>query len=287
MKAVDYDYVLGNFEWTAMDFMGEVSLGWWSYKKSKSELYPWTSSYSGDIDLCGFKRPRSYFRDVLFNQGNKLSAFVFAPVHSFEGTGDSPWGWDDVKQSWTWPGYEGKELTVVAYSACDSVQLILNDKVIGTKTTSRKTEFKATWQVLYEQGTLKTIGYIKGIKTAESKLITAKKPAKIHLTVDRANIKADGQDLSYVTVEITDKNGLLNPQFNNIINFSIEGEGTIAAVGNSNPISVESFQQPYRKAYEGKCLVIIRSNKKAGQIILHTSGKGLTPDKIVINTKEY
>jgi beta-galactosidase len=162
---------------------------------------------------------------------------------------------------------------------------MLNDKVIGTKTTSRKTEFKATWQVPYEQGTLKTIGYIKGIKTVESKLITAKAPARIRLTADRANIKADGQDLSYVTVEITDKNGMLNPQFNNLINFSIEGEGKIVAVGNSNPKSVESFQQPYRKAYEGKCLVIVQSNKKAGQIILHASGKGLSSDKIMINTK--
>ena len=236
--------------------------------------------------MFGFKKPRSYYRDILFNNENKLSVFVVTPVASFEGGGNSLWGWDDIKQSWTWPGYEGKNLTLVVYSACDSVQLILNDKVIGTKTTSRKTEFKATWQVPYEQGTLKTIGYIKGIKTAESKLVTAKEPAKIHLTADRANIKADGQDLSYVTVEITDKNGILNPQFNNLINFSIEGDGKIVAVGNSNPTSVESFQQSYRKAYEGKCLVIIQSNNKSGQIILHASSKGLTSDRILINTKD-
>jgi beta-galactosidase len=284
MKALDHDYVLGNFEWTAMDFMGEVSLGWWGFSKSKDQLYPWMSTYSGDFDLCGFKRPRSYYRDVLFNTGNKLSVFVFAPVHSFEGTGDSPWGWDDVKPSWTWPEYEGKTLPVVAYSVCDSVQLILNNKPLETKITSRKTEFKATWQVPYEPGTLKAIGYLNGQKTAEWKLITAGEPSKIHLTADQQVLKADGQDLSYVTVEITDKNGIINPQFNDLINFSVEGEGTIAAVGNSNPISMESFQQPYRKAYEGRCLVIIRSNKTAGQIILHASGKGLTSDRIVINT---
>jgi len=103
--------------------------------------------------LCGFKKPRSYYRDILFNNENKLSVFVVTPVASFEGGGNSLWGWDDVKQSWTWPGYEGESLTLVAYSACDSVQLLLNDKVIGAKTTSRETEFKATWQVPYEQGT--------------------------------------------------------------------------------------------------------------------------------------
>ena len=165
-----------------------------------------------------------------------------------------------------------------------SVQLILNNKPLETKITSRKTEFKATWQVPYEPGTLKAIGYINGQKSAEWKLITSGGPSKIHLTADQTVLKADGQDLSYVTVEITDKNGIINPQFNNRINFSVEGEGIIAAVGNSNPISMESFQQPYRKAYEGRCLVIIRSNKTAGQIILHASGKDLTSDRIVIKT---
>lgn len=285
MNAMDNDFVLGNFEWTALDFMGEVALGWWGFSKKDHDLYPWTSTYSGDIDLCGFKRPRSYYRDVLFNHGNRLSAFVFTPVPSFEGNGDSPWGWDDVKASWTWPGYEGKELKVVAYSVYDSVSLYLNDKLIGTNPTSRETEFKTAWQVPYEFGTLKTIGYSNGIKSAEWELVTAGKPAKIRLTADRATITADGQDLSYVTVEITDKNGVLNPQFNDLIHFSIEGEGTIAAVGNSNPQSVESFRQPYRKAYEGKCLVIVRSKNKAGQIILHASGKGLASEKVIINTK--
>jgi beta-galactosidase len=287
MKAMDYDYVLGNFEWTAMDFMGEVALGWWGFRKNPAELYPWTSTYSGDIDLCGFRRPRSYYRDILFKHGSKLSAFVYTPVPSFEGKGDSPWGWDDVKQSWTWPGYEGKSLTVVTYSACDSVSLYVNDKLIGTKPTSRTTEFKANWQVSYEPGTLKAVGYIRGVKSAEWKLFTAGKPAKISLVADRSTIKSDGQDLSYVTVEITDKNGVLNPHYNDVIHFSMEGEGSIVAVGNSNPQSVESFQQPFRKAYEGRCLVIIRSKNKEGQITLKASGKGLAQDKIVIDTKAY
>jgi beta-galactosidase len=189
-----------------------------------------------------------------------------------------------VKQSWTWPGYEGKELTVVAYSACDSVQLVLNNKLIGTKLTSRATEFKATWQVPYQQGTIKAVGYIKGVKAAEWQLTTANRPAQIHLTADRTTIKADGQDLSYITVEITDKNGILNPQANNQIIFSIEGNGKIVAVGNSNPTSIESFQQPTRKAFEGKCLVIVQSDKKTGEIRLKASSESLKGAEIVIKT---
>ena len=286
MKVEDLEYVLGNFEWTAMDFMGEVSLGWWGFNRGRpAVMYPWQSTYSGDFDICGFKRPRSFYRDVLFKHGSKLSAFVYAPVSSFEGTGDSRWGWDDVKQSWTWSGYEGESMKIEAYSGCDSVQLVLNGKSLGFKPSSRKTEFKCSWQVPYESGLLTAVGYKNNIEEARWNLVTAGKPKIIRLTADRKIIIADGQDLSYVTVEVTDKNGVLNPQFNDIINFSIEGQGTIAAVGNSNPTSVESFRQPFRKAYEGRCLVIVRSDKKPGSIILHASGKGLTSDKIIIKAE--
>src|ERR1035437_2160891 len=119
MRAIDHEFVLGNFEWTAMDFMGEVSLGWAAHESHSapdSVLFPWISTNSGDIDLCGFRKPRSYYRDVLFKNDNKLSCFVFSPTPSFKLKNESPWGWEDIKPSWTWPGYEGKEMTIIAYS---------------------------------------------------------------------------------------------------------------------------------------------------------------------------
>ena len=288
MRAIDHDFVLGNFSWTAMDFMGEVSLGWAaseSFGASDSVLFPWISTNSGDFDLCGFRKPRSYYRDILFGNDDKLSCFVYSPVPSFKLKNDSPWGWDDVKPSWTWPGYEGKNMTVVAYSACDSVQIFLNGKPMGNKITSHATEFKASWQVPYEKGTLNAVGYIKGVMAAEWQLVTAGKPAKIRLTADRETIKADGQDLSYITVEVTDKSGILNPLANNQIDFSIEGNGKIVAVGNSNPTSIESFQQPTRKVYEGKCLVIVQASKQAGEIRLKASSETLKASEIVIKAE--
>jgi beta-galactosidase len=289
MRAIDHEFVLGNSEWTAWDFIGEVSLGWAareSFEAPDSVLFPWMSTYSGDFDLCGFRKPRSYYRDVLFKNDNKLSCFVFSPTPSFKFKNDSPWGWDDVKQSWTWPGYEGKNMDVVAYSACDSIQLFLNNKLLGTKLTSRATEFKATWQVPYQKGTLKAVGFCKGMKTAEWQLTTAEKPAKIHLSADRTTIKADGLDLSYITVEITDKNGVLNPQANNQIQFSVEGNGKIVGVGNSNPTSIESFQQPTRKAFEGKCLVIVQSGKQAGEIRLKATSENLKSAEVIVKVEQ-
>jgi beta-galactosidase len=170
------------------------------------------STNSGDFDLCGYRKPRSYYRDVLFKTGNKLSLFVQSPVPSFKLNNNSPWGWEDIKPGWTWPGYEGKNMKVVAYSACDSVQLFINGKLIGTKKTSRSTEYKASWEIPYEKGELKAVGYINGTKAAEWLIVTAGEPTKIRLSADRNSIKPDGQDLSYITVKLLIKIGILNTQ---------------------------------------------------------------------------
>jgi len=285
MRAVDNKFVLGNFTWTAMDYLGEVASGWYHFADRPSSLFPWHSSYTGDFDLCGFRKPRSFYRDILFDTNKKLSIFVHAPVSSFDGKGHSLWGWDDVKPSWTWPNFENKTLTVDVYSACDSVELFLNSKSLGVEKTSRATEFKAKWQVPYRSGTLSAVGYIKGEKTEKCELVTAGKPYQIKLTADRQTIKADKQDLSYITVEVADENGIVVPYADHLIDFKITGEGSLAGVGNSNPRSVESFQLPHRKAFEGRCLVIIRSKDQSNkQIILHASSKGLKSDKIIITT---
>ena len=284
MRAIDNKFVLGNFTWTAMDYLGDPASGWFGLSNRPKSLFPWNTSYTGDIDVCGFRRPRSFYRDILFKNENKLSVFVYTPVSSFEGEGNSLWGWDDVKASWTWPGYEGTPITVEAYSACDSVQLVLNGKYLGSKSTSRESQFKASWLVPYERGTLTAIGFINNKETARWLLQTADVPYKVKLTVDRLKITADGQDLSYFTIEITDKKGIINPLADNLIHFKIEGPGQLVGVGNSNPLSLESFQQPYRKAYEGRCLVIIRSTSKVGKITLRAEGEGLIEDAIVIDT---
>ena len=285
MRTIDNDFVIGNFTWTAMDFMGEVSLGWLvGFGMSSEELFPWTSTYSGDIDLCGFRKPRSYYRDILFKRGDKLSLFVKAPVPSFENDRNSPWGWEDVKQSWNWAGHEGDSLTVVVYSRFDSVMLMLNGNPIGSKITNRETEFKAYWTVPYSEGSLNAIGYLDGNVADTSILKTASDPYRIRLTADRNQITADKQDLSFVTVEILDKNNLLVPYANNLVKFRISGEGKLAAVGNGNPVSLESFQQSYRKAYEGKCLLIVKSTDIGGIIKIVGEGDNLIADEISIKT---
>jgi beta-galactosidase len=116
-------------------------------------------------------------------------------------------------------------------------------------------------------------------------LKTASDPSIIRISADRSEIKADGMDLSYVTIELTDESGIRNPKAENQISFSIEGPGTIIAVGNANPVSIESYQAPSRKAWHGRCLVIVKSEPKAGKIILKASSPGIEAAGVEINSK--
>ncbi|HBZ20485.1 MAG TPA: glycoside hydrolase family 2, partial [Bacteroidales bacterium] len=286
MGVVDNPYVIGDFVWTAFDYIGESSIGWRGYWQ-KQDFFPWNLAYCGDIDICGWKRPQSYYRDALWKE-NQLSIWVTPPKPSFELNPDrqpwSKWHWYDVAGSWTWKGYEGKTLDVAVYSSCEQVELFLNGKSLGRKPTNRSNQYTAFWQVPYQHGTLRATGYKGKKQVTVSELKTAGDPVQIKLTADRPVIKADGQDLSYITVELNDPDGLRNPDAENLVSFSTEGPGSIIAVGNANPVSLESFQLPHRKAWHGRCLVIVKSDLKAGPIIITATTPGLKSSTIEINS---
>jgi beta-galactosidase len=222
---------------------------------------------------------------------DQLSIFVKPPNPSFEDNPDrmswSRWHWLDAVSDWNWPGSDNIPLQVSVYSSCREVELFLNNKSLGRKKTDRSTEFKAIWEVPYQPGILKAIGY-KGKKQVNSSTLqTANPVSQIKLTADRTKIKSDGQDLSYITVELTDANGIRNPKAEYLLNFEIEGPGTIIGVGNGNPVSLESYQLPHRKAWRGRCLVIIKSETGSGEISLKVTSEGLIPSEIRISSGNF
>lgn len=287
MSVLDHPWVIGDFVWTGFDYIGESSIGWRGYPQDKN-FYPWNLAYCGDIDICGWKRPQSYYRDALWKK-NQLSVFVKPPKPSFPLNPDraswSMWQWNDVVADWNWQDAKDSPLEVNVYSSCDEVELFLNEKSLGKKQTNRSTKFMAIYQVLYKEGQLKAVGYTNGKKVNESILKTAGKLARIKLSANRKIIKADGRDLCYITAELVDENGVMNPKADNLLHFSIEGDATIAGVGNANPMSVESYQQPQRKAWRGRCLVVIQSSHKAGNIIIKASSEELPDNTITIQSK--
>jgi len=287
MDVIDHPWLIGDFVWTAFDYIGEASIGWRGYYQEQS-FYPWNLAFCGDLDIGGWKRPQSFYRDALW-MTNQLSLFVKPPKPSFEENPDrqswSKWHWLDAVADWNWKGYENKPLEVSVYSSCDEVELILNSKSLGRKKTNRSTEFKAIWEVPYQAGELKTIGYSGKKQVNTAFLRTTDEPSQIKMNADRIAIKADGQDLSYIMVELLDETGNRNPKSENLVKFEIEGPGTIVGVGNANPVSTESYQASERKAWQGRCLVILKSEHQQGKIILKATSEGLKQADIVISSK--
>ncbi|MGF7232385.1 glycoside hydrolase family 2 TIM barrel-domain containing protein [Arachidicoccus sp.] len=284
MDVLDHPWVIGDFVWTGFDYIGESSLGWRGYPQNKN-FYPWNLAYCGDIDICGWKRPQSFYRDALWKK-DQLSIFV-KPLHSSFPVNPkkepwSIWNWDDVVANWNWKGDKDSIFEVDIYSSCDEVELFLNNKSLGKKPTNRSTKFRTVYNVPYASGELKAVGYDNGEIVKASILKTADKPVQIKLFADRKIIKANNEDLSYVGVELVDKNGIRNPDAKNLIHFKIEGPGTIVGVGNADPQSLESYQLPQRKAWQGRCLVIIKSGKNSGNIILRATTIGLKSAEIAI-----
>jgi beta-galactosidase len=284
MEVIDHPFVIGDFVWTAFDYIGEASIGWRGYWQEQN-FFPWNLAFCGDLDICGWKRPQSYYRDALWKE-NQISVFVTPPRPSFDLNPNrqswSKWHWFDAVASWNWNGNEGKLLEVNVYSSCELAELFLNGKSLGKKAVNRTTKFMASWLVPYMPGKLEAIGY-KGKKILNtSELNTSGDVSNIRLSADRITLKSNNQDLSYVTVELTDKNGILNPVAENLISFKLDGPGTIVGVGNANPVSIESFQKNERKAWRGKCMVIIKSGKEKGDLVLRAKSGSLSSSELKI-----
>lgn len=280
IKAVDHPWVAGDFVWTGWDYLGESSIGWIGFG------YPvyWPVAWCGDIDITGRRRPQSFYRGALFGH-DAVAAFVRRPEPSFEHTRRYDWGFDDVQDSWTWPGQEGKNLGVVVFSSCDEVDLLLNGKSLGRRATAREPRYRAEYGVAYEPGTLKAVGYRGGQAVAEWTLATAGKPAALRLQPERSVMPADGKSLAYVPFEVVDAGGTVNPNADALVRFHIEGPAALAAVGSGDPSSLESFQQPQRKAWRGRGLVILRSTGGAGRVRVTASGDGLSSASVEIEAK--
>jgi len=281
-----HPYVIGDFVWTAMDYLGETGIGHTGLDSTPGfqlQKFPWFNAYCGDIDLTGGKKPQSYYRDVVWGR-SKLEMLVHAPIPEGHKEAVSAWGWPDEVPSFTFPGEEGNTMQVNVYTTYPTVRLLLNGKTIGEESVSPQTKLTAAFHIVYKPGLLKAIALQNGIAVDSVILQTAGSAAQIRLTADRNVIHASRNDLSYITAEIVDANGHLVPDATLPLNFSIKGAGEIIATANANPADMESFQQPKHKTFRGKCLIIVRPSGKAGTITLKANGKGLRSDEVAIKT---
>jgi Glycoside hydrolase family 2 C-terminal domain 5/Glycosyl hydrolases family 2, TIM barrel domain/Glycosyl hydrolases family 2, sugar binding domain/Glycosyl hydrolases family 2/Domain of unknown function (DUF4982) len=283
-------FVAGDFVWAAFDYLGEAGIGRVFYPGQSSASFgefPWTVAGCGDLDLCGARKPQSYYRGMLWGIGPRVAAFVDSVADGEPEYRITDWGWPDERASWTWPGKENKILTVRVYSRTPKVKLIVNGHDEGDRETGRARRFTATYKIPYEPGELVAVGLdAHGTEIERWTLTTAGLPARLRLTADRPMIRADGQDLSYVTAEVLDEKNVLCPNFTTEIQFSVDGPGKILAVGNGNPASTESFQQPRRSSFQGRCLVILKSERQPGTLILKARMENLPVAETLIDLRK-
>ncbi len=282
-----HPYVLGDFVWTGMDYLGESGIGHTRLSTDKKETlmpFPWFNAWCGDIDLIGGKKPQLYYRDVVWGN-SKLEMAVQRPIPTGKTEELSKWGWSDELRSWTWPGAVGKALKVRVYSSGDRVRLLLNGKQIGESPVSEKTKLRAEFEVPFVPGELKAVALKNGKEIAVLALKTVGKATKIVLKADRAQIRKNRNDLSFVTVEVQDAAGNVVPDAAVPIRFILRGPAELAGVGNANPKDMGSFRQPHRTTFRGRCLAIVRPTGTAGEISLRAEAAGFAPTTLTIQTR--
>ena len=277
-------FVAGEFVWTGFDYLGEPT----PYNKDETNLMNFTdpadkahmeaelkelgkitvpsrSSYFGIIDLAGFKKDRFYLYQSRWRPELPMA---------------------HILPHWTWPEREGQVTPVQVYTSGDEAELFLNGRSLGRK-KKEQYQYRLRWdEVKYEPGELKVVAYRNGQKWAEDSVKTAGQPAKLLLEADRSELTADGSDLSFVAVAVADNAGQLLPRAANRIRFEIDGPAEIAATDNGDATSHESFQSKERNAFNGKCLVIIRTQTgKGGQITLKAHSDGLQDAEVTLTSR--
>lgn len=278
-----HSYIIGDFVWAAMDYLGEAALGR-TFELSPGEPshqnWPWYNSWCGDIDLCGDKKPQSYYRDIVWRE-RAISMAVRPAVTLGKYIMMSDWGWSLEQLTWNWRGMEGKPMTVNIYSRSPKVKLYLNDKLVGEKETGRE-NYIATFEVPYEPGILKAVN-------AQSKeefiLKTTGKPSAIRLTADRDKIKASRNDLSYVKIELIDKDGNVVPDTSLPVSIQCSGNGHIIAAGNAAYDDMKSFRSLTPNTFRGKAMAIVQPDEAKGTIQLTVSAEGLEDVSILIKVE--
>jgi beta-galactosidase len=241
-------FLSGGFVWTGFDYRGEPTPYEW----------PCINSHFGIMDTCGFPKDNYYYYQAWWSEKPVLHLFPH----------------------WNWPGKEGQEIDVWCHSNLEKVELFLNGGSLGVKEVARNSHL--AWKVGYKPGTLEARGYKGGQQVLVARRETTGGPARLLLRPDRHEILADGEDVSLVEVQLQDKEGRLVPVADNAIVFQISGNGKIIGVGNGDPSSHEPDKAHKRRAFNGRCMVIVQSQKEPGEIRLEASSAGLEPATLVL-----
>lgn len=277
-------HVIGDFTWTGWDYLGEAGIGIYHYDVEKHGYtqgqYPDRLAYCGDSTLNAYRRPVSYLREIAYGLRKKPFLAVCRMDRQGHPYDHNNWKYEDAVDSWTFPGFEGKEARVLVLSAGDEAELFLNGRSLGRKALGEELPLTAVFQVPYEPGELKVVSYKDGVVQGEDTLHTAGPVSALRVEASRSQLAAGEQELCFLTVDLVDDAGVMNLWEKKPVTVRVEGAGSLLGFGSGNPSCLGSYQDTCWETYDGRVLAVVRAGQQSGMLTVTFSAPGC-PDAVV------
>lgn len=276
-----YPQIIGDFDWTCWDYLGEAGIGKTRYGKPEGfgfyAEYPTKAAYCGDFDLLGDKRPVQLWRETIWGLRKDPYIAVQLPQHHGENQIYNGWILSNAVRSWNFSGYEGKPVRIEVYVDAEEVELKVNGASAGRTKVGEEKKNIAYFETIYQPGTVEAIAYRGGQKLGQDILVTAGTPVVMEASTDRTVIPADQSDICYVEVTLKDADGHVNPEVRIPVTVSVEGAGILLGYGSADPDSEENYFDTTAKTFNGRLRAAIRGNGSAGDIRVTFTAEGLKP----------
>lgn len=297
----DHPYVIGEFTWTAWDYIGEAGIGKavyidendptapkspWDLMPQYNSPFPWRIANDADYDITGHKLPQGAYRSVVW--GNK-ETFLYSMHPDTFGKTElmSMWGFPAVLKNWNYAGYEDKKVELVVYSCAEEVEVLVNGESIGRKKIcmDKPMPYSVRFETEYKPGKVEAVSFRDDKEISRDVLVTAEAPAEIRLTANKQEMKADGHDLIYVEIEILDANGNLVPDAELNLKAELTGDAVLAGFGSGNPITEDDYTDDMTASYRGRAMAILRSDYSKGEAQLVIASDTLKSETITFKIK--
>jgi beta-galactosidase len=277
----DNPHVLGDFTWTGWDYLGEAGIGRVAEADDPTAgqfgaPYPWLTAWGGDLDITGHRRPASYYREIVFGLRSDPYLAVLRPERHGRELSSTPWGWSDTVGSWSFAGAEGSPTTVEVYSDADQVELLLDGRSLGVQKAGEQNRFRAFFEVTYEPGELIAIARTGGEETGRCTLRSARGDVRLAAVADRDVVRADGTDLAYVELTLTDADRTVALGADREVTVTVEGPAVLAGFGSAAPATEESYLDDVHTTFDGRALAVVRPIRP-GAITLTARAAGGDP----------
>lgn len=288
-------YVIGDFTWTAWDYLGEAGLGKaayvepddpkaprfpWDLMPDRTSPYPWRLANDADFDITGFRCPQGDYRSVVW--GNE-ETFLYSMHPDTFGKKEvvSMWGFPYVLRNWNYEGLEGHPTELVVFSKADEAEVFVNGKSIGRKPVSKERPFpySVRFETTFQPGEVIAVSYQNGKEVSRATLVTTGSAQRIRLVPEKSVMAADGHDLIYVNIEITDRDGRVVPDAAVALRANVSGAGRLAGFGSANPITEEDYTDSETVSYRGRALLIMRAGFESGTCSVEICANGFEPVK--------